>query len=148
MVWSPPSVSENLPHLRVANAPPIFGTPRSSLENSNPTNLSSDLDANLLETSSCPSASMWTLKSPLALSALCVPVTFSTETITSGGSRETEQNAETVIPKIFPARSVEVTTVTPLANFESVFRNWSALTGMTVIFSHENGDASLPAARG
>jgi hypothetical protein len=45
----------------------------------------------------------------------------------SGGSNETEQKAETVMPYNFPLASLVVTTVTPLAKRESARRNSSLL---------------------
>lgn len=51
---------------------------------------------------------------------------------TSGGSSETEQNAETVIPNSFPPESFVVTTVTPLANLERADRKSADETGIGV----------------
>ena len=55
---------------------------------------------------------------------------FSMQTRTSGGSSETEQNAETVIPWGTPDESIDVTTVIPLGNRDSAARNSSGLTGI------------------
>lgn len=71
-----------------------------------------------------------------------MPVPFSIETIINGGSSDTEQNAETVMPNNFPLASADVTTVTPLANLERVFLNMSGLTLMRAIFPYGKTDAS------
>src|SRR2546423_10189353 len=53
---------------------------------------------------------------------------LSTQTSTSGGSSDTEQNALAVIPRTSSPRR-DVTTVTPLAQLDSVPRNRSGSTG-------------------
>src|SRR5690606_5853191 len=60
-----------------------------------------------------------------------LPAVFSMQIRISGGSSDTELNADTVMPKRFPAASFVVTTVTPLANRESVCRKSSELIVIT-----------------
>lgn len=71
-----------------------------------------------------------------------MPVPFSIETIIKGGLSDTEQKAETVIPNSFPSPSADVTTVTPLANFERVFLKMSGFMLMRDIFPYGKSDAS------
>src|SRR4030095_8753502 len=73
---------------------------------------------------------MFTTKNPDSFIAMWLPVVFSMQARTIGGSNDTEQNADTVIPWRSPLGSQDVTTVIPLGNLESAARKSSELTGI------------------
>src|SRR5688572_30399013 len=79
----------------------------------------------------CSSVRMFTVKRPDCSKAWWLPVVFSIQMSTRGGSSETEQNAETVIPNVFPVASFVVTTVTPLANLDRAARKSAEETGIS-----------------
>ena len=67
-------------------------------------------------------------------------VDFSMQISTIGGSSDTEQNADTVIPCSLPDASFVETTVTPLANRDIAFLKSSCSTAILkeiyIIISH------------
>src|SRR5688572_3217975 len=79
----------------------------------------------------CSSVRMLIVNLPDSSNAWWLPVVFSTQMSTRGGSSETEQNAETVIPNVLPAESFVVTTVTPLANLDRAARKSAEETGIS-----------------
>jgi geranylgeranyl diphosphate synthase, type II len=119
----------------LASASFSTGTLNSPFSNSTSVNLSSEGSANLSDRRCCDPLNTFTTNTPDSPNESWLVVVFSMQINTSGGTKETEQNDETVIPCGRPDASFVVTTETPLANRESAFRNSDS---ETAIRSFEN----------
>src|SRR5829696_5609672 len=95
-----------------------------------PANLSAVRSENCSESISFFAPKKLTTKFFDSAIASWLPVVFSMHTRISGGSRDAEQNADTVIPCKAPDESIDVTTVIPLGKRDMAARNSSGVTGI------------------
>ena len=89
--------------------------------------------ANLTESISCSLERMWTANDSALRITGAAELALLIEIITTGGSSEIDENAETVMPTA-SALCCEVTMVTPLAKRRMALRRLSALTGVKTSF--------------
>src|SRR5690242_20483478 len=100
----------------------MSGTPVTPIMGSKPTHLSPPARANRVESPSCTSPRTLMPHALATCQAAKLRTARATENNTSGGSRETELNELTVIPRS-PSGARVVTTATPVGKAPSAFRN-------------------------